>query len=95
MTSSKSFVVGAPVTISLKIRVDNQLTDPTATTIIIEAPSGTDSTPVVSDDGVGLKSFSFTPTEAGWHRFQVKGTGTAAFLQERTFYAATPSITPD
>ena len=95
MANSQSFAIGDTVTITVTSYVADVLTDPTASTIIIEEPDGTDNTPTVSNTSTGINVYTFVPDQAGWHRFQVKGTGSAAFIKEGAFYVHTSGITVD
>lgn len=86
MSKNKSFVIGQTVTLSAEFRVDNTLTDPTTAVLTIQDPSGNDATPSVSDDGTGLRSATYAVDEVGYWHFKWVGTGSAAGVQEGTFY---------
>jgi hypothetical protein len=95
MGKEPSFIVGATVKLRAEFRVDDVLTNPTAVTLTVEAPDGTDSTPAVSADSTGKKSGTFTPAQTGYHNWRWDSTGTAAGRVEGRFYVSTSAIVND
>ena len=92
MAKSPSFVVGDTVTIKATFKVDGVLTTPTTTTITVQDPEWTKSYPTVLSVSTGVRSCTYTPTQAGWHRWQVEGTGVAARVKQGAFYVKTSGL---
>lgn len=92
MSANKSFPIGDTVRLTFKFRVDDVLTDPTAVTVTVEEPDGTDNTPTATKTSTGIYTATFVPDQAGYHRFKVTGTGPAPGVREGTFYVHTSGI---
>lgn len=93
MSKNPSFVVGDTILFTAQFRVDDVLTNPTATTFTIEEPDGTNNTPAVTAVSTGIKTASFTPDQVGYHHWRWDGTGAAAGRREGTIYVHASAIT--
>ncbi len=93
MSKAPSFIVGSTIRLRAEFRVSDVLTNPTAETLTIEEPDGTDQTPSITDDSTGKRSATFAPDQVGYHHWRWDSTGTAAGRQEGTFYVNSSPIT--
>lgn len=92
---NESFVVNNTLKFSSTWKVDGVLTTPSTYSLVVEEPDGTDQTPSVSVDDVGELSATFAPDQAGYHHYRWTGTGSAAGVQEGTFYVVSSPIIDD
>ena len=60
-------------------------TDPSTVTATIKDPSGVETNPAVTKDGVGLYHFTFTTALPGVHYYRFNGTGTLVVAAESAF----------
>ena len=87
MSKNKSYVVGQTVTLRAEFKVDNVLTNATSVTLDVKKPiSGTTTNPVVTNASTGVYTATVTVDEVGYWNYRWEGTGTAAGVQEGTFY---------
>ena len=92
MAKSPSFVVGDTITIKGTFKVDGVLTSPTTCVITVQEPNWEQSTPTISSSSTGVRSCTFTPTQPGWHRWEVEGTGAAARVKQGAFYVKSSGL---
>ena len=78
--------LGATVELSGTFTVDAVGTDPTMTTLTVEAPDGVTSTPPVTDTGAGTWKATFVVDKPGLWHWRLVGTGTAAAIDEGVLY---------
>lgn len=81
-----SFDIGDVIRVQCTFKVGTTPTDPTSTTLTIEKPNGTTSTPSVSSGGTGIKYGDYTAADVGYHHWKMQGTGTAAGVAQGSFY---------
>jgi len=92
MTANRSFPVGDTVRLTFKFRVNDVLTNPTTVTVTLEDPAGANTAPTASSSATGIYTCSFVVSVAGYYRFKVTSTGSAAGVREGTFYVHTSGI---
>lgn len=86
MAKSPSFALGHTVKIKATFKVDDVLTNPTTTTITVQRPDATQVSLTVTNVSTGVRSGTLLTTQAGGHRWEVEGTGSAAALKQGAFY---------
>lgn len=94
MSNSESFPINDTVTLTVKVRVDDVLTNATMA-CLVENPDGDDSNPSVNSVSTGIYSITITPTVAGYWKFFISATGAAAGVRDGTFYVHTSGIVAD
>ncbi len=73
-------------------------TDPTALTVVVQAPDGTQTTYVYGDDAMPIRAeageyyVDVTPTLPGKYAYQFKSTGTGQAMDEGEFEVEQPRI---
>jgi hypothetical protein len=93
LSKNESHPLGQTVKFSAEFRVDSSLTDPTTAVLDVKRPvTGTTVQPTVTNDGTGLRSATYTVNEVGYWHYKWTSTGTAAGVQNGTFYVSEEAV---
>lgn len=92
MSKNKSWVIGNTITLRSEYRIDNVLTDPTTAVVTVEDPAGATTTPTVAGPETGVKTAAYVCASEGYHKYRWVGTGTAAGIEEGTFYVHSSAL---
>lgn len=87
------YAIGAPVYLTAVFTNSaGSLVDPTAVTVLITLPDGTNTGPLAATkDSVGNYHYIYTPTESGIHQWYFAGTGSNATVQLTDLFTVAPA----
>lgn len=72
------YISGTQLKVSARfVNAAGVLIDPDTTTASLLSPEGTTTTPTVTNEGTGLRSFTFTASVGGRWYWRIEGTGAA------------------